>query len=312
MTYRTHLHSALACAAMSFFSLTAHAGLFRAYLSAAGNDANACTLLAPCRLLPAALAAISDGGEIWMLNSANYNTGTVNIAKSATLLAVPGAVGSVLAINGPAINIAPGFSVALRNLVIVPQPGGGGTDGIDLQSGSVLTIENSLIANLPGHGVSVNGTAKLEISDSIIRDNALYAVHLQDGATADIIGTKMLNNYSGGVRAYTFAATTTTATLGNSVVSGGNEGVYAYANNTGGAANIFVTRSTIQNTSYALDSETGAGSSLIAVSYSMIANNNYGWYQYQAGSGSSIYSLGNNNFSANTSSFGSLTEIALK
>jgi hypothetical protein len=29
---------------------------------------------APCRLLPAALAAVASGGEVWMLDSANYNT----------------------------------------------------------------------------------------------------------------------------------------------------------------------------------------------------------------------------------------------
>ena len=61
---------------------TAQAQLFRAYLAADGLDSNPCTLPAPCRLLPAALAAVADGGEIWLLDSANYNTGTVSIAKS--------------------------------------------------------------------------------------------------------------------------------------------------------------------------------------------------------------------------------------
>ena len=36
-------------------SIAAHAQLFRAYLSLNGSDANPCTLVAPCRLLPAAL-----------------------------------------------------------------------------------------------------------------------------------------------------------------------------------------------------------------------------------------------------------------
>ena len=46
------------------------AAVFRSYLSLNGADTNACTLPSPCRLLPAALAAVDPGGEIWMLDSA--------------------------------------------------------------------------------------------------------------------------------------------------------------------------------------------------------------------------------------------------
>src|SRR5258706_11932148 len=65
-----------ACAALILglcSAADADAALFRAFLSSTGNDANACTVAAPCRLLPAALAAIDDGGEVWILDSANYN-----------------------------------------------------------------------------------------------------------------------------------------------------------------------------------------------------------------------------------------------
>ena len=73
----------------------AHAA-FRAYLSVNGNDANPCTVGSPCRLLPAALAAADPEGEVWMLDSANFNIGPVIITKSVTILAVPGALGSVV------------------------------------------------------------------------------------------------------------------------------------------------------------------------------------------------------------------------
>src|SRR4051794_14557867 len=74
---------------------SAHA-IFRAYLSVNGNDMNACTLPAPCRLLPAALAAVDAGGEIWMLDSANFNTSLVSVTKSVTILAIPGQLGSLV------------------------------------------------------------------------------------------------------------------------------------------------------------------------------------------------------------------------
>ncbi len=58
------LRSALALATVLILSTSAHAQSFRAYLASNGNDANPCSLASPCRLLPAALAAIVDGGEI--------------------------------------------------------------------------------------------------------------------------------------------------------------------------------------------------------------------------------------------------------
>jgi len=79
----------------------AGAQLFRAYVSQNGNDNNPCTLQLPCRLLQPALAAIKDGGEIWMLDSANYNTSPVAIGKSVTILAIPGALGSDQQLGDP-------------------------------------------------------------------------------------------------------------------------------------------------------------------------------------------------------------------
>src|SRR5687767_14591395 len=102
----------------------AHSQAFRAYLSAAGSDANPCTLADPCRLLPRALEAVASGGEVWILDSANYNTAAVTVTKSVSILAVPGALGSLVTTFGPAIEShTPDVSLALRNLVFVPLPG---------------------------------------------------------------------------------------------------------------------------------------------------------------------------------------------
>jgi hypothetical protein len=90
----------IALAGLLLAAGTSHAQLFRAYLASDGNDANPCTLPQPCRLLPAALTAVASGGEIWMLDSANYNSAMVNIGKSVSILAVPGAVGSLVALSG--------------------------------------------------------------------------------------------------------------------------------------------------------------------------------------------------------------------
>jgi hypothetical protein len=316
MTPHAALRGALVLFAAALIATAAQAngapGLFRAYLASTGNDANPCTLPQPCRLLPAALNAVIDGGEIWMLDSANYNTATVVVGKSVSILAIPGAVGSVVAAGGPAISITAGFlKIALRNVVIVPLPGGGGTDGINMTAASALNIEGGLIANLPGVGVAVTGTGKVDIASTVIRNNGSYGVTLLNGASANISGTKLLSNGSGGVTAQAAIATTTTATISDSVVSGGVEGVFADASIAGGAARIFLTHCTIEKTTVALNSQTsGAGTTVVAASNSMITDNNYAWSQF--GAGSVVKSLGNNHIQDNTQSFGLLASASLQ
>ena len=312
MSTRTILRGALAFLVALLLSVSAHAQLFRAYLASDGSDANPCTLAQPCRLLPAALAAVASGGEIWMLDSANYNSATVTIDKSVSILAVPGAVGSLVATGGPAIFItAAGLTVALRNLVIVPLPGAGGTKGVYMSGASSLAIEHSLIANLAEDGVFVAGAGSVKVVDTIIRNNGTYAVSLEDGATGTISRTLMLGNF-GGVLAYGNTMTTTTASVSDSVISGATTGVRAYSVSVASSAKAFLTRSMIEGAATALDSETtGVGSALITVSYSMVTKNNIGWYIL--GAGSAIKTLGNNHIEDNASaSVGSLTLTALQ
>ena len=303
----------LVALAALLLSAAAQAQLFRAYLSASGSDSNPCTLISPCRLLPAALNAVVSGGEIWMIDSANYNVATVSVGKSVSILAVPGVVGSVVAMGGPAIAIgASGLSVALRNLVIVPFIGGSGTNGVELTGASSLVIERSLIANLPNNGVYVSGTGRVKIANSIIRNNSAWAVRLEDGAAGAISGTQLLAN-DGGVLAQSTLLTTSTAEVADSVISGGSLGVVAYGSG-GGTAKAFVTRCTIENTStYALVSQTEPSglAAVLAVSSSMITNNAVPWNQ--SGTGSVIRSLGNNHIADNASPpVGSLTPTALQ
>src|SRR5215813_2868704 len=72
----------------------------RTYVSAQGIDANGCVVTAPCRTLQAALALTVAGGEIFVLNSANY--GAVTINKAVTITS-EGAIAGVLATSGTGI-----------------------------------------------------------------------------------------------------------------------------------------------------------------------------------------------------------------
>ena len=303
-----------ALAASLVICTSADAQLFRAYLSGSGSDASACTLPAPCRLLPAALNAVASGGEIWMLDSANYNAGTVNIAKSVSILAVPGVVGSLVATGGPAIEVStPGLTIALRNLVIAPAvtlpPGTFGVR-VNITSGvaSTISIEDSVIAGIPLSGVIAAGAVRLKVAGATVRQAGNFAFELLDGAEAAISSTYMLNNGGGVAAGSSMPGKTTTATVSDSVISGFNYGVTAQADASGAAARISVTRSTIERTSRALESHAiGGGSTEVDVGSSLIVDNEYAWYQY--GTNGLILSLGNNQLSGNTGSFGTKTPM---
>ncbi|MBX3674528.1 MAG: right-handed parallel beta-helix repeat-containing protein [Burkholderiales bacterium] len=232
MSARTFLRGLAGLGIAIAVSTPAEALLFRAYLSVDGNDGNPCSLPQPCRLLPAALAAVASGGEIWLLDSANYNTATVNVTKSVKILAVPGAVGSVVATGGPAISIATaGVDVALRNLVIVPLPGAGGTYGVHMTAGNSLTVEQCLLAGLPEDGIRVVGGSAVKVVETTIRVSG-DGIALYDGARGTV--TRAVINASGhtGVHAIGSAAgTTTTVSIADSTLEGNLQGAMAWSMN---------------------------------------------------------------------------------
>ena len=297
MTRRNVLPRALALAATLLLSATAQAQAFRTYLAPTGSDANPCSLSAPCRLLPAALAAVAAGGEIWILGSANYNTAQVDITKSVTILAVPGALGSVVAAGGNAISIAtPGVKVALRNLVIVPLPGGGGTGGINMTNGAGLTVENCLIANLPSAAIWVNTAAAVRIADTTIRDNAFYNLYFQNGARATVTRSTISGASDLGVLVSgSVAGTTTTADLGDSTIEGSvNGGLTAASSDATAVVKVSVHDSrVVRNGGFgmaALGNAAGASATLSA-SNNIVSDNGHGIGAFEAGS--KVWASGN-------------------
>jgi parallel beta-helix repeat protein len=295
MPHRSPSRRAFAAVVALFLSLGAHAQLFRAYLDPAGLDSNPCTLAAPCRLLPAALAAVADGGEVWMLDSANYNVAPVGIVKSVTILAVPGAVGSVVASAGPAINITgAGVKVVLRNLMIVPLAGGGGQGGINMTAGGRLTVEKCLIANLPNSGISVGGAAIVRITDTTIRNNGLFGLYLHNGARATVTRATISGNTNYGVHLYgSIAGLTTTADIADSTLDGNNYGLLALSTNATARLKATVRDSrVVRNVSYGLAAQSDAGGVItLTASNNIVSNNVLGIVSSNAGS--KVLAIGN-------------------
>jgi len=289
----------------TLFSLGCSAQSFRAYLASYGNDANPCTVTAPCRLLPAALNAVADGGEVWMLDSANYNGGTVNITKSVSILAVPGQVASLVAFaGGPAINIATvGVNVALRNIVIPDNVTNPGTYGVVMTNGTLLSVEDCLFANLTRAAIYVHDiSAIVTVKNTVFRHLAEYAVHAENGPEVTIAGSHIL--YTQGVLSAGSVASTTSVTVSDSTIANSTEGVYAYTSIAGAIARATLARSTVTNTAYALDAETASVGAAIVYAANNTIVGGRGWY---IGPGGSVITYGDNHFADTSGAFGTMT-----
>ncbi len=336
MNARSILRIAGGFALALVLSAAAQAQLFRAYLAIGGNDANPCTLPQPCRLLPAALAAVASGGEIWLLDSANYNTATVNVTKSVKILAVPGAVGSVVATGGPAISVATaGVDVALRNLVIVPLPGAGGTYGVHMTAGNSLTVEQCLLSGLSSDGIRVVGAGVLKVVDTAIRVSG-DGIALYDGARGTVTRAVISASGHAGVHAIGSAAgTTTTVSIADSTLEGNllgavawsmnatatvklalsgsqldrnGEGVGAVSQNDGPASAVVSGNVVTHSGTYAVFSYNPAAR--VWASGNTIAANNYGISSLNGGV---FESAGNNAVRNNaTDQFGTVTVVPMK
>jgi hypothetical protein len=285
----------VASALLAFAPASASAQLFRAYLATDGSDVNPCTVAAPCRLLPAALAAVQDGGEVWMLDSGNFNSGPVTLGKSVTILAVPGVLGSLVALGGNALNFAANntLRVTLRNLNILPFSTGDNVyAGISMTDGNRLTVQDCNIFNfLNGYGVHVVASAQVAIVDSVIRNNEFGAV-FDGGATARITGSRFLDNNNYAAAASSNVGGVTSLTVSHTVAGNNLWGFVAESNTVTGNARLFVIDSVMESgASLGAGAYAPVGTAVAIVSNSLVVGNFVGLRA--VGAGAKVTSSGN-------------------
>jgi hypothetical protein len=145
----------------------------RTFVSAAGSDSNSCTSSAsPCRHFSAAYAATPAGGEIDVLDPANYGsliiTGPISIqghgwASSSAVSGEP--VFTINANTNDEINIRG---------VVLDGIGVAGSIGIQFNSGGSLNVQDSVIRNFDSLGIAFvpNGSSALFVSNTLISDLA--------------------------------------------------------------------------------------------------------------------------------------------
>jgi hypothetical protein len=289
----------------------AHAQPVRVFVSSDGNDANPCTNASPCRHLPHALSVVATGGQVWIVDSGNFNAGTVNVTRSVSIEAAPGQIASIVAANGtPAMVInAPGGTVGLRNLLITDGLTGTRQNGINVTAATAVSVENCLFADISQDALwGVRTNAFIHVANTTFRNINGWAVEAQSGPTINVTNSHLLHT-EGAFAFGSDAGTTSTVSITDSTISDGTEGVFASVN-AAATAQIFVTRSTIFGTTYALDSESIGGTTLITVANSSVTHNQQAFII--TGAGATVKSLGNNYIADNVSETGVLASAALR
>jgi len=288
----------------------AHAQLFRAYIASHGADTNPCTVAAPCRLLPAALNAIQDGGEIWILDSANFNSGTVTISKNVSILAVPGQVGSIVAINGGnAINVNANLTVSLKNVSITSNVTSPGADGIDMTTGKV-SVQDSVIS-VPGYAVYVGGAGSLSLHNTMVRDG-FYGVWVTAGGRADVSHSKFANLAYGLYVESTAASVTSFAHVQDSEFSQAGYALMANTSVAGATSRLTVHNSSVSGGIYGIQAVSSAsGANAIAsVGNTQVSGVEFAGL-FQSGTSSAVLqSMGNNQVvNNNPNTAGTITPV---
>lgn len=204
-----HLLQMLTIAALALtIAPMARAAADRTWVASFGDDANPCSLTAPCKTFAGAISKTNARGEIDCIDA--NSVGAVTVTKTITLDGGAN-FASILASGTVGITIDDGGAntaiVRIRNLSI--QGNNSGTMGIQAVSFGKLEVENCRIMQFKsgnGRGISVqnsDGAAEVMVQDTIISNCSGSAIFLGPAnvataaATATLYNTTLESNVNG-------------------------------------------------------------------------------------------------------------------
>ena len=152
------------------------AGAPTTYVATYGSDANACSLVLPCRSFNGALAQTNDGGQIVVLDSGGY--GPVQIDKSVSIIAPEGVYAGISVFTGVGVHITVPAHVRLVGLNIVGFTSFPSCVGVVGEAAGSLSIEQSTISGFGGGGFAIcYGSGALSIVGSTLYSNGYSVVN---------------------------------------------------------------------------------------------------------------------------------------
>jgi len=227
----------------------------RTFVASYGSPANTsfnCSLAKPCRAFGEAIGVTNPGGEVIVLDSAGY--GPVTITQSVSIIAPLGIYAGISVFSGTGVTITagPADKVVLRGITVNGQ---GGDDGIRVNSGKEIHIEDCTVANMNLTGVYVNGGSAVHLTRITAHSNGWYGVEVEPGTVNPIVTTladsQLRSNGQGGFVALTYASGLMVhAALTRVTASGNGAGFVANSFNLGSITMTLADSVAIENASW--------------------------------------------------------------
>ena len=313
MTKFIPLLVAAALLACGLIAAPAQAGPNRSWVSGNGTDSGACTRAAPCRTFAFALTQTNAGGEIDVLDPADY--GTMGISKAISIVNDGVGTASILNAasqgNGVTINAGASDSVHLRGLTI--EGLGSGNNGILFITGGNLEIENCVVRGFTFAGINIasstSTSSSFSVSNTIASNNGRGIVFVPTGSavvTGVLSKVTANNNFNeilvDGSR--TTGTSLNVTIIGSEASNNVNYGIRANSASGHAATAAMLRGSIVSNNGFGLVATNNA---ILQVGHSVVTGNSVG---IGAVAGGIVNSYSDNNIEGNTNNnTGLLTPI---
>jgi hypothetical protein len=259
----------------------------RTYVSGKGSDSNPCSVSQPCLTLKTALALTLAGGEIFVLDSANY--GAVTISQSVSITAA-GAGAGILATSGTAVVVNAGASdvVYLRGLVL--DGGQTGSTGLQFNSGAALVVQNTVVRNFSANGINFTptGASRLFVTDTMVSGNTSNGIVIAPASSNAVSGMIARLTATGNGVGILASGGSVTLTLTDTVAGNNTYGVGATSSSA-----VMVRNSTFSNNTVGVAADQSA---LVRVGQSTLTSNGTG---LSSQNNAQLQSYGDNNLNGN-------------
>ncbi len=285
----------------------------RTFVSGKGTDSGTCALAAPCRTFAFALSQTNAGGEIDVLDPADYDpvfiTKAINIVNDGAGPAGILQAGSVL--DAITISARASDSVHLRGLTI--EGLGIGNNGIRFIAGGNLAIENCVIRNFFFAGINIapstSTSSSVSVSNTIASNNGRGIVFVPTGSAVvtGVLNKVTTNNNFNGILvngAFTTGASLNVTIVDSETSNNGFFGVRAASASGHAPTAVMLRNSVASNNGFGLVSDNNA---ILRVGHSVVTGNSGG---VGTTGGGILNSYGDNDIDGNTfNNRGALTSI---
>jgi len=272
------------------------------FVASNGSDANPCTRALPCASFFGAGGVTDPGGILNCLDSGPYG-GNVLFSKSITI----DCPGGIYRPNFTGVSEGSGV-LRIRGLTILGNGAASGSAGLLAGSGATLIVENCIIEQFTGAGISIQQGAFVDVTDTAIINNQSTGISVTttgSGSGRVVLTRVLLQNNNNGAILRAASSADQHVSIEDSTISG-NAGYGVYNIATGSARSIAVIKRSVIADNGASGIRVENVNGLTFLSKNTVTGNNIG---LESVAGGGVVSYGDNNVNLNTTN-GAPTGVA--